>query len=236
MGMATGTLLGTLCACSLIPSKGNDIQVKIPNEAWWNKAANDSNKGIANLAAVRKKMNQAAPIPYTVGLTEQTEINAYATKQTGQTLVIFTKGFLDEFGNDPDILATTLGHEVAHHQLGHTDPDRQKNRAVAQEAASRILGTLSSIIVPFSGFIVGPGVMAASLSFNRDDEREADLLGMQWAQQAGYSSCGSYRFAMRMTKLGKDTTLAFFTTHPGNEERSENAQAWMAEQKFPPCQ
>ena len=229
-------LLISLSACSLMNKKSEDVKVSIPNEAWWKQAANGKDQNLDNLAKVRQQMNQVSPIPYTLGMSQQTEINAFATEQTGQTLVVFTKGFLDQFGNDPDILATTLGHEIAHHRLGHTNAERQKNRAIAQEAASRILGVVSSIFVPFSGLIVGPTVSAAGLSFNRDDEREADLLGLQWAQQAGYSPCGSYRFAMRMTEMGKDNSLAFLTTHPGTSERSENTQSFMAEQKLAPCQ
>ena len=228
-------LAASLFGCSLTGKKSEDVKVSVPNEAWWTQAANGKDANLANLAKVRQQMNRVSPAPYTLGITSQTQVNAFATEQTGQPLVVFTQGFLDQFGNDPDILATTLGHEVAHHKLGHTNQERQKNRALAQEASSRILGIVSSLIIPFSGFIVGPSVSAMGLSFNRDDEREADQLGMQWALQAGYSPCGSYRLSEGMIKLGKENSLAFLTTHPGSSERSENAQTFMKEHQLPEC-
>jgi predicted Zn-dependent protease len=234
LGLSLG-LAASLIGCSLTSKKPEDVKVSIPNEAWWTQAANGNDINLANLAKVRQQMNRVSPAPYTLGITQQTQVNAFATEKTGQPLVVFTKGFLDQFGNDPDILATTLGHEIAHHKLGHTNQERQKNRALAQEASSRILSIVSSIFIPFSGFIVGPSVSAMGLSFNRDDEREADQLGMLWALQAGYSPCGSYRLSEGMAKLGKENSLAFLTTHPGSSERSENAQNFMVENKLPEC-
>jgi len=228
-------LLSSLISCSLTKEKNGEIKVNVPNDAWWKAAINSKDGAIANLSQVRLNMNVVISMPYSLGISQQNEINAFATQKNGQVLVIFTKGFLNEFGKDPDILATTLGHEVAHHYLGHTNPVRQRDRAFAQEAASRIIGTIASLLIPYSGLIVGPTVKTASLSFNRDDEREADQWGMQKALQAGYSPCGSYRFSIRMTELGKDSALPFMTTHPGNIKRAEDTQTFMNEHQLPNC-
>jgi predicted Zn-dependent protease len=228
-------LLSSLISCSLTKEKTEEIKINVPNEAWWKSALNSKDVAIANLSRVRLNMNAVGSVPYSLGISQQTTINAFATQKNGQLLVVFTKGFLNEFGKDPDVLATTLGHEVAHHYLGHTNPVRQRDRAFAQEAASRIIGTVASLLIPYSGLIVGPTVKAASLSFNRDDEREADRWGMQKALQAGYSPCGSYRFSMRMTELGKDNTITFLSTHPGSTERSENTQIFMKERQLSNC-
>jgi predicted Zn-dependent protease len=228
-------LLSSLISCSLTKEKTEEIKINVPNDAWWKAALISKDIAIANLSQVRLKMNVVSSVPYILGISQQTEINAFATQKNGQLLVVFTKGFLNEFGKDSDILATTLGHEVAHHYLGHTNPVRQRDRAFAQEAASRIIGTVASLLIPYSGLIVGPTIKVASLSFNRDDEREADQWGMQKALQAGYSPCGSYRFSIRMAELGKDNTIAFLSTHPGSTERSENAQNFMVSHQLPIC-
>ena len=213
------------------------MEVQIPNEAWW-QAANQSSRASTsekNLAMVRQRMAKTVPFPFVVGLTDSTEINAYAELQNNQRYIIFTNGFIAQFGDDPDVLASVMGHELAHHQLGHTQADYGKNRDLLVSATSQALGMIASYFVPFSGLVVGNAAKGAGLSFNRDDERAADLQGMQWAQQAGYSPCGSYRFAAKMNALGEGATLAFLSTHPGNDERMENAMQFAQTNRAASC-
>lgn len=228
-------LLLALTACSAFKPKPTEVSIALPDRDWWDQAVSSGDPATRNLAQARARMRSVAPMWFKLGISPQQEINAFATKQNGQTLVVFTQGFLKEFGNDPDLLATTLGHELAHHQLGHTDPQRKKNQQLAQEITAQALGTIANFFVPFSGLLAGPAVQTVSLGFSRDDERDADRLGLEWAYKAGYSPCGSYRFANRMTDLGKESTLVFLSTHPGNNERAENAQAFMQEKGLPGC-
>lgn len=232
--LAVAMLWLLVAGCST--TKGNkETKVSVPNAQWWGQAQRSGDPVARNLATVRQRMIPVVPIPHTVGIAETPEINAFASIQDGRMLVVFTQGFLREFGGDPDVIATTLGHEIAHHTLGHTDPSYQRKRSAAEFAASQVLGTAASYFVPFSGLLVGQAVHTVTLSFSRDDERAADTQGMLWAWQAGYSPCGSWRFASRLTKLGQDATLSFLSTHPGNAERMNNAQTFVAARNLPAC-
>lgn len=229
-------LIALIAGCANISGKKPDqVQFLIPNSEWWASAENSSDVSTRNLAQVRHRMNDVVPVRYSLALSKQSEINAYATRENDLTLVVFTEGFLKAFGSDQDVLATTLGHELAHHKLGHTAPSRQKNRAFGQEVASQVLGTIASYFVPFSGLLVGPAIKTASLSFNREDERDADTLGMTWALQAGYSPCGSYRLSEKLNDMGEGAALVFFSTHPGNPERMDNAEEFEKSRGLPRC-
>lgn len=239
MTLAMRSALPILLCISLMACSSNkkSMEVQIPNEAWW-QAANQSSRASTsekNLAMVRQRMAKTVPFPFVVGLTDSAEINAYAELQNNQRYIIFTNGFIAQFGDDPDVLASVMGHELAHHQLGHTQADYGKNRDLVVSATSQALGMIASYFVPFSGLVVGNAAKGAGLSFNRDDERAADLQGMQWAQQAGYSPCGSYRFAAKMNALGEGATLAFLSTHPGNDERMENAMQFAQTNRAASC-
>lgn len=228
-------LASLLFACSSANKK--PLSVQIPNEVWWqsastSKAASSSEK---NLAAVRQKMQKVVPFQFTVGLADSSEINAYADLQGNQRYIIFTTGFINQFGNDPDVLAAVMGHELAHHQLGHTQADYAKNRDAAIDAASQALGMIASYFIPFSGLVVGNAAKGAGLTWSRNDERAADFQGMRWAEQAGYSACGSYRFAAKMNALGEGATLTFLSTHPGNDERMENASQYVQTNRAALC-
>ena len=227
-------LSSLLIACS---ASKKPMTVQIPNDAWWqsantNPSASSSEK---NLATVRQQMMKSVPFPFVVGLSDSTEINAYAQLQNNQRYIILTNGFITQFGNDPDVMAAVLGHELAHHQLGHTQPDYAKNRDAAIDVTSQALGMIASYFIPFSGLVVGNAAKGVGLTWSRNDERSADEIGMQWAMQAGYSPCGSYRFAAKMNALGEGATITFLSTHPGNNERMENADRFAQNKKGAPC-
>jgi len=227
-------LSSLLIACS---ASKKPMTVQIPNDAWWqsantNPSASSSEK---NLATVRQQMMKSVPFPFVVGLSDSTEINAYAQLQNNQRYIILTNGFINQFGNDPDVIAAVLGHELAHHQLGHTQPDYAKNRDAAIDVTSQALGMIASYFIPFSGLVIGNAAKGVGLTWSRNDERFADEMGMQWAMQAGYSPCGSYRFAAKMNALGEGATITFLSTHPGNNERMENADRFAQNKKGASC-
>ena len=236
MRIALPILLTTfLFACSSAGKK--PLSVQVPNEVWWQSASSSpaASSSEKNLAAVRQKMMKTVPFPFTVGIADSIEINAYADLQDKQRYVIFTSGFIREFGGDPDVLASVLGHELAHHQLGHTLPDYAKNRDATIDVASQALGVIASYFIPFSGLVVGNAAKGMGLTWSRNDERSADEMGMQWAMQAGYSPCGSYRFAAQMNALGEGAAITFLSTHPGNNERMTNADRFAQNKKGAPC-
>ncbi|WP_353201405.1 M48 family metallopeptidase [Polynucleobacter sp.] len=227
-------LSSLLIACS---ASKKSMVVQIPNDAWWQSANADPSASSSekNLAIVRQQMMKSVPFPFVVGLSDSTEINAYAQLQNNQRYIILTNGFITQFGNDPDVMAAVLGHELAHHQLGHTQPDYAKNRDAAIDVTSQALGMIASYFIPFSGLVVGNAAKGMGLTWSRNDERSADEMGMQWAMQAGYSPCGSYRFAAQMNALGEGAAIPFLSTHPGNNERMVNADRFTQNKKGAPC-
>jgi predicted Zn-dependent protease len=213
------------------------MTVQVPNDAWWQSANTDPSASSSekNLATVRQQMMKSVPFPFVVGLSDSAEINAYAQLQNNQRYIILTNGFITQFGNDPDVMAAVLGHELAHHQLGHTQPDYAKNRDAAIDVTSQALGMIASYFIPFSGLVVGNAAKGMGLTWSRNDERSADEMGMNWAMQAGYSPCGSYRFAAQMNALGEGAAIPFLSTHPGNNERMANADRFAQNKKGAPC-
>ena len=225
--------------------------VQIPNEEWWNSVLSVQAKQPLlekeslisadhsiqrNFAIVRQKIIASSADPFIIGFSNSIDVNAFASLQNGQQFIIFTDGFVKVFGNDPDVVATVMGHELGHHRLGHTQPDYGKDRNTFINMASQSLGVISSYFIPFSGFFVGNAVKGAGLSYSRDDERDADQFGMKLALAAGFSPCGSYRFSSKMDQLGQSSSLIFLSSHPGNDERKKNSEEFNKLQKNASCE
>lgn len=129
--------------------------------------------------------------------------NAFAgTGSHGENIVGINFGMLDLVGKDVHAMAAILGHELAHLKLNH--------REEAREAQSR--GPVLSV--------PGGSLFSASdTRYSRDNEREADYLGMIWAVEAGYDPEGAVRVQERLYKLSKTSTGGFSGSHPSSIER-----------------
>ncbi len=200
------------------------MSANVPNDKWWDAATASPDTTTRNLAKVRVAIQAASGQTFSLGISPDQDVNAHALKQGGKSLIVLTGGFLKQFGDDPDVLANVMGHELAHHALGHTKAGYKQNRDTTVEAVSTAVGMISSFFIPFSGLLVGNAVKAAGLSYSRDDERDADQKGMDWAIQAGYSVCGSYRFAYWLNEANQGATLLMLSSHPGNNERMDTAK------------
>lgn len=156
--------------------------------------------------------------------TQDRKINAYAAP--GQ--VILTQRLVNFCLND-DELALVVGHELAHHALGHL-----VRGAVHRElgkflgATVTAFGTLSlHRILDWKRFMVNPDVRrvaqdAVESVFSQEDEREADIYGAWYAFQAGYEVEKGALVWERVAGVDeKDPfmTTFFLDSHPAPLER-----------------
>lgn len=189
---------------------------------------------VENMLTVKAKVEDASGMRADLAVVENDSPNAFATIYKGRPLVAFTTGYLFYLGYDVDALATTWGHELAHLQLGHSGKARAEREQSAQTAGI-VLGNIASFIVPFSGYLVSAGATAIARSFTRDEEREADALGLKWAVAAGFDPCGKARTVAHFASK-KSQGLSLLSTHPSYAERSELADAYSRKTNNRPCQ
>ena len=68
----------------------------------------------------------------------------------------------------------------------------------------------------------GGGLLA--LKFNRDDERDADLVGLELAARAGYNPQAGLSLWEKMTQVAKTTPPVWLSTHPSGADRMRRTQ------------
>lgn len=149
------------------------------------------------LYAVMSAIEEAAEIAAELYVTAGDNPNAFAGQgKDGENIVGINFGMLDLIGNDVHAAAAILGHELAHQKLNH-GADLKKAQ------------TLPS----------GSVFSAAQTKYSRDNEREADYLGMIWAIEAGYDPEGAVRVHERLYQLSKTQGGSFGGSHPSSIER-----------------
>lgn len=191
---------------------------------------------IRNVVTVKERLEKSSGVRAELGLVDTDLPNAFAFYHQGRPVIAISLSWLDQLGHDPDAIATTIGHELAHLHLGHSGAAR-KEREESARGASQILGTLLNLAgVPMGGTIANIGVTAFARSFTRDEERAADDSGIRWAVAAGYDACGKARVVKMYQRMRSGSLdIPFLSTHPSYGERSDLANEFSQKARNKPC-
>ncbi len=153
-----------------------------------------------------------------VDINPSAEANAFQTLgENGEPLIVFTQAMIASTKN-PDEMAFVMGHEAAHHILGHIARQAEN----ARESA-RIFGELARTQGNSDAQIEQAQELGAEVgtrAFSQTFELEADELGTLITHRAGYDPLIGLRFFQRIPDPGD----VFFASHPPNAERVEAAK------------
>jgi Zn-dependent protease with chaperone function len=169
---------------------------------------------------VKTDMEKQTGIAVDFYLQSGQEPNAFSTYLNGTPVVGINLGMLDMLGEDSDAYAAVIGHEFAHLKLGHREA-RQQREGIRQGISSILGFVLGRAGIPVAGTLSDIATNAVSRTFSRDEERDSDALGLQYAAQAGYDPSGAIRIWEKMASRGGGT-IPFLATHPSSEERVAN--------------
>ena len=182
------------------------------------------------LNAVVRELAEVAPgarYPYRIRAVEASDINAFTLP--GGFLYV-NRGLIEATRSEGE-LAGVLAHEVAHVALRHGT--HQASKAYAAQAGLGILGGLlgrngGGNTTTIINAIGGLGLNAVFLKFSRNDEYEADLLGVRMLKRAGYDPEAMVTFfellnRQRAREPGK--LEQFFSSHPAPADRAARLQA-----------
>ena len=149
-----------------------------------------------------------------VNLIGSDSVNAFC--MPGGKIAVFT-GLIDKLHITDDELAMVLGHEMAHALREH-----------ARERIAKSQGTNALLSLGAQLFGLGQigdvaaniGTQLLTLKFSRDDESEADLVGMEMGARAGFNPQASISLWDKMERVaGNGGGPAFLSTHPSGPDR-----------------
>lgn len=159
------------------------------------------------LAAGKKR----ADIPYKFQVVRSSSINAFAT--TGGYVYV-TTGLLEAADNEAQ-LASVIGHEMGHIESHHL------MEQMRQTAITRGLASAAGIDQNVAANI---GLeLAVNRPRSRQDEFEADQIGLRLMRAAGYAESAAPEFMRKLLRQGSSTPT-FLSTHPGVSDRVKALQ------------
>jgi len=129
--------------------------------------------------------------------------------------VFMSRGLLERFDNEAE-LAGVLGHEIGHVTAQHVD-ERLSQTLAAQLGLSVLGSTTESELINLGAGVLVQGTM---LKFNRNQESEADVLGVRYMTRAGYDPYGMLEVLHVLQEASRGAKQPeFLSTHPHPETR-----------------
>ncbi len=169
-------------------------------------------------------------LDYSFKVLDTPVVNAFAVPGG---FVYLTRGIL-AYLNDEAELAGVVGHELGHISARHS-AQQYSRLQVAQLGLG--LGVALSKTVRKYAPLAEMGMGLLFLSFSRDNERQADDLGVLYSSKGGYDANQMSNMFVTLQRLnpnsGKDGLPAFFSTHPNPPNRiaavQKGAKEWQAQ-------
>src|SRR4051812_10713561 len=142
------------------------------------------------------------------------EANAWC--MPGGKIAVYT-GLIDQLKPTDDELAAVMGHEIGHalREHGREQASRQMGEQVALGIAGAVLG-LPDIAQQLAPMILD---VTFNLPHSRQQETEADRIGVELAARAGFNPHGAVSLWEKMSKLSTQEPPKFLSTHPPHEQR-----------------
>ena len=185
------------------------------------------------ISGIGKKLGALSHQPnleYSFKVLDSPVVNAFAVPGG---FVYLTRGIL-AYLNDEAELAGVIGHEIGHIAARHSA--QQYSRAQAAQLGLGLGSVLSETFRKYAG-LAQAGMSLLFLSYSRDNERQADDLGVLYSSKAGYDARNLANMFVTLERLnpgeGRDGLPAWFSTHPNPPDRvaaiQKGAQEWQSQ-------
>jgi predicted Zn-dependent protease len=178
------------------------------------------------IAEATRRYPMARDWPWEIHVLESDSVNAYCAPG-GKMMVL--SGLLRTPGMNQDRLATVIGHEISHALLEHSRSSLARNWLL-QSGMWIVAKSLKLGVV--RGQSALEGLHTVFLPMDRNQERDADTLGLELMARAGFNPVSGVEFWQGSAHgSAQDEHLAgFVSTHPTDAERltrlGEMARRW----------
>jgi predicted Zn-dependent protease len=162
------------------------------------------------------KLSHRPELEYHFRILDSPVVNAFAVPGG---YIYFTRGILAQFNSEAELMGV-LGHEMGHITARHTVSQQSKQ----QLGQLLLIGGMiaSEKFRDFAGYAM-QGMQLLFLKYSRDNERQSDRIGVQYASKMHYDAKEMAEFfnVLHDMQTGSDQSPvpAFLSTHPDPEDR-----------------
>jgi len=193
--------------------------------------APDNNAQVLRLRAIAQRIipfsyqwnPRARDWQWEVNLIGSQQINAFC--MPGGKIAFYT-GILEKLRLTDDEVAIVMGHEMAHALREHAR--KRMGKSAVTHGAARVAGAVvagvTGINPHITDAVASGGANLLTLEFSREDESEADLVGLELAARAGFDPRAGISLWQKMTAANKGAPPTWLSTHPAGRDRIAQMQ------------
>lgn len=189
------------------------------NTAMVQRVGTRLSKAVTNYLINNGYASEANNFKWEFNLVQSKEANAWCLP--GGKICVY-EGLLPYTKNET-ALAIVLGHEIAHAVAKHSAEQmtKQYNQQIGMSLGGAVLGSVvGSDVASIAQQIASGAFQLKNLKYSRDDESEADHMGLNFAAMAGYDPQEAITFWQRMSKASAGSqTAEFLSDHPSDASR-----------------
>jgi predicted Zn-dependent protease len=236
-------LLAAGCATNPVTGKSQVVLISEQQEVEMGKQyyplTNQMSEGVTPHTEVQRLVQQVGlkmaqnserpDLPWEFNVVDDNTPNAYALP--GGKISI-TRGLISRMESE-DQLASVLGHEIGHvtarHQVVSASRDQLLGAALGIGSVALRAGGVSGAGAIEAAAQIGAGLLTTK--YSRDQERQADELGMKYMTAAGYNPrafAETMRILASAAQREPSKFETLFSSHPMTSERIETAEQRLA--------
>lgn len=148
------------------------------------------------------------------------EVNAYA--MPGGKIMVY-EGIVKRLNLTDSEIAAIMGHEIAHALREHSR--ERVSRQYAQQLAITGAAALAGVDANVADLANMVANVTFQLPFSREQEAEADIVGLELMARSGYDPNAAVSLWQKMLALEKQQQPEFLSTHPAPATRIEGLRA-----------
>lgn len=170
--------------------------------------------------------NEVSNFAWEFNLVNDQQVNAFC--MPGGKIVVY-EGLLP-VTQDEASLAVVLGHEIAHAVAKHSaeQMSTQLRQQYGTQIAAQLLGQYTNAnVAGLAQMAAQMGFSFANLKYSRDNETEADFMGLIFMAMAGYDPQQAIPFWQRMAANSGNSGSDLFSDHPSDAKRISALQKAM---------
>jgi predicted Zn-dependent protease len=171
------------------------------------------------VAATPAFRSDAAGWNWQFNVQQTKELNAYC--MPGGRIMVYS-GIIDSLDLSDAEIATVLGHEIAHALREHTR--ERVSRAYAQQLVLSGAAAVTGVSEGAANIANMVAEVTFQLPFSRDQESEADQIGLELMARAGYDPHAALTLWNKMSAAESSGTPKFLSTHPAPKERIKDIE------------
>ena len=206
----------------VVLSPSPEIGFELPD---GNLAISVPTRTLQDLFLAHTRISRTASVESDLYIAAGDEPNAFVGPDvTGRIVMGINVGMVKLVGDDVNLYAALIGHEAGHLAKDHGVSGKLRSNTI--DLIGTVIGAGLGIAgVTGGGLIGGLAANVVDSAYSRDQEREADALGLDYMIANRYDPQGAIRLHELLLKSHSGFRIPFLSSHPSSDERIDNLRA-----------